>query len=357
MTSIGEYFESVRIRGIDEGSGPEVVQSYSATPADGSLELPTGPDGPAGDVGPAGYSWRWEGDVADGAALQALAATLRSVHAGKAWRVRSTNALMIWTGTTFDTYENAFGAHGPVGAVNELSIGTVTTGAAGTDVIVAVTGDSPGQTIDLTLPRGVQGAQGPTGSPGPITDAPDFDDAPTLIDSMVPLWSGSTELWVPTAYPGWRGPWTIRETQAWDGGAGFSASQTNISTSPNHVATLNIPAQDCPWRPLVFGSVMVRTGVTDNASNISVRARIGSTVGQQVARGMSFGATLDNPCRLQPHFSASFAPDSSTAVIAAGVAAQIYITLEQGTTTAANYNWSRSGAFVTAFAVPVTGLP
>ena len=161
MTSIGEYFESVRIRGIDEGSGPEVVQSYTATPADGSLELPTGPAGPAGAVGPAGHSWRWEGDVADGAALQALASTLRPVHAGKAWRVLSTNALMVWTGTTFDTYEHAFGAHGPVGAVNELTLGTVTTGAAGTDVIVAVTGDSPGQTIEITLPRGVQGATGP----------------------------------------------------------------------------------------------------------------------------------------------------------------------------------------------------
>ena len=358
MTSIGEYFDGVRIRGIDEGIGRDgIVQSFVATPADGSLELPTGPAGPAGDPGPAGYRIRWEGDIADDTALQALATTLREVHAGKAWRVRATNALMIWNGRTFDTHPDAFGAHGPQGQPNTLTLGTVTTGAAGSDVQVTVTGDSPGQTVDLVLPRGVEGAEGPAGSPGPITDAPDFDDAPALIDCMVPLWNAGSELWVPTAYPGWRGPWMIREAQAWDGGPGFAASQNNISTSPNLIATLNIPAQDTAWRPVVFGSVIVRNLVSNNDSNISLRARIGGTGGQQVARGASFGGNLDNPCRLTPHFAATFAPDSSVGVIAAGVPASIAITLEHGTVTAANYNWSRVGAFVTAFAVPVTGLP
>ncbi len=357
MTTIGQYFEAVRIRGLDEGQGDGVVQSYCATPADGSLELPTGPDGPPGTTGPAGHAYRWEGDIADDAALQALTSTLRDVHAGKAWRVLATNSLMIWNGRTFDAHPNAFGAHGPVGEVNELTLGTVTTGTVGGNVAATVTGSTPGQTVNLVIPRGTVGAAGPQGSPGPITEAPDFDDAPALVDRMVPLWSPSAGLWVPTPYPGWRGPWTIRETQSWDGTGGFAASQTNVNTSPNLIATLHIPAQDCAWRPLVLGSVLVRNLVLDNGSHMSVRARIGSTSGQQVARGASFGGQVDNPCRITPHFNATFAPDSSTAVIATGVAASIYITLEHGTTTGANYNYMRTGAFVTAFAVPTTGLP
>lgn len=43
---------------------------------------------------------------------------------------------------------------GPPGPANELIVGTVTTGAAGTSAAVTITGDSPQQTINFTIPRG-----------------------------------------------------------------------------------------------------------------------------------------------------------------------------------------------------------
>src|SRR5574343_767248 len=47
------------------------------------------------------------------------------------------------------------------GEPNSLSVGTVTTGAAGSSAAVTITGDAPSQTVNLTIP---QGATGPAGA-------------------------------------------------------------------------------------------------------------------------------------------------------------------------------------------------
>ena len=47
---------------------------------------------------------------------------------------------------------------GPAGPPNTLTIGTVTTGAAGTAASAAVTGTAPDQTLSLTIPRGTDGS-------------------------------------------------------------------------------------------------------------------------------------------------------------------------------------------------------
>ena len=49
----------------------------------------------------------------------------------------------------------------------QLSIGTVTTGAAGTNASASITGTSPNFKLNLTIPRGNMGATGATGPQGP----------------------------------------------------------------------------------------------------------------------------------------------------------------------------------------------
>lgn len=49
----------------------------------------------------------------------------------------------------------------------QLSIGTVTTGAAGSNASASVTGTSPNFKLNLTIPRGNTGATGATGPQGP----------------------------------------------------------------------------------------------------------------------------------------------------------------------------------------------
>lgn len=56
------------------------------------------------------------------------------------------------------------GPKGDTGATNVISIGTVTTGAAGSSAAASMTGTAPAQTLNLTIPRGDTGAQGPAGS-------------------------------------------------------------------------------------------------------------------------------------------------------------------------------------------------
>lgn len=52
------------------------------------------------------------------------------------------------------------GAQGVPGPANTLSIGTVTTGAAGSSASANLTGTAPNQTLNLTIPRGDTGASG-----------------------------------------------------------------------------------------------------------------------------------------------------------------------------------------------------
>lgn len=51
----------------------------------------------------------------------------------------------------------------------KLSIGTVTTGAAGTNASASITGATPNFTLNLTIPKGDVGATGPAGPSGTFT--------------------------------------------------------------------------------------------------------------------------------------------------------------------------------------------
>lgn len=52
------------------------------------------------------------------------------------------------------------GTPGDTGPANSLSIGTVTTGAAGSDASATITGDAPTQILNFTIPRGDTGNSG-----------------------------------------------------------------------------------------------------------------------------------------------------------------------------------------------------
>lgn len=58
------------------------------------------------------------------------------------------------------------GEKGDKGDTNSLSIGTVTTGEAGSQASATITGDAPNQTLNLTIPKGDTGATGQAGQDG-----------------------------------------------------------------------------------------------------------------------------------------------------------------------------------------------
>ncbi|MFD6352974.1 hypothetical protein [Nocardia tengchongensis] len=356
MSTVGDYFESTLIRGIDEGVGTAgVVQTLHGTPRDGSLELMTGTPGSVGRQGESGAVFRWEGDIADQAALTALSAKLNTAHAGKAWRVLATNTLMYWNGTSFDSFADAFGAAGPTGAPCDISIGTVATGPVGTDLVVTVTGTRPNLVLNLTVPQGVQGVKGPAGGPGPIRQAPDYA-AGAHVDGTVPAWNATTQQWTPRPNPGLRGPWSLQGALAWDNGPGFAASQSKVGTSPNVVAQLNIPAQDVDWRPVIGGGTLVFTdeGIGSFNTRIDAEVRIGSVIGQIVALGAGFPFGADGFCSFQPYYGTrTMTPDSTVGVVPAGQAVTLFVVLRRNRGDS-NYSYRQNDSHIVCWARPVT---
>ncbi|MGX1804682.1 hypothetical protein ACWIGI_03130 [Nocardia sp. NPDC055321] len=356
MSTVSEYFDSTLVRGIDEGIGsPGVVQSFHGTPRDGALELMTGTPGPLGPQGEPGAAFRWEGDIADQAALTALATKLGTAQAGKTWRVLATNTLMYWNGTSFDSFADAFGAPGPDGQPCVLDIGTVETGPVGSDLAVTITGTKPNLVLNLTVPQGVKGEKGVPGGPGPIRQAPDYANG-THAARMVPAWDGAGQKWKPRPHPGLRGPWSIMGTQAWDGGAGFAPSITTTNATPITVAQLKIPAQDVDWRPVITGGVLVYTSeaIGNFNTRIDAEVRIDAANGQIVALGAGFPFGADSYCYFQPHFGTqSMTPDSPVGLIQAGRAITLYVVLARNLG-GSTYSYRQDSAQILCWARPVT---
>ena len=70
-----------------------------------------------------------------------------------------TGALVFPDGSV-QTQATAQGPQGNPGPANVLSIGTVTTGAPGSSAAATITGTSPAQALNLTIPQGPQGSAG-----------------------------------------------------------------------------------------------------------------------------------------------------------------------------------------------------
>jgi len=75
----------------------------------------------------------------------------------------------------FGIPEGQQGETGPIGATPDISIGTVTTGAAGSDASATMTGTAENPVLNLTIPRGDKGKDGEPGKdgdPGPAGISP-----------------------------------------------------------------------------------------------------------------------------------------------------------------------------------------
>ena len=115
------------------------------------------------------------------------------------------------------------GVTGATGPPNVLSIGTVTTGAPGDPASATITGTSPAQVLNLSLPKGdqgpqgiqgIQGIQGPAGSaalanPSKLVGltvkngtggfAMYADSAPAIDQAITPTWTGRHKFALATA--------------------------------------------------------------------------------------------------------------------------------------------------------------
>lgn len=159
----------------------DIYQNYAMEINDFAATLPAGPtgpqgvagnDGPAGPVGPvgpAGLNWQgaWNGFatyVIDDAVGYAGASwfCINNVTSSVPPSVDTANwALLAAQGANGAPGATGLqGSTGPAGPSNVLSIGTVTTLAAGSSATATITGSSPIQTLNLGIPQGIPGGAG-----------------------------------------------------------------------------------------------------------------------------------------------------------------------------------------------------
>jgi len=160
----------------------DIYQNYAMEINDFAATLPAGPTGPQGvagptgaagapgPVGPAGLNWQgaWSAGgtyVIDDAVGYGGASWFCIANVGPTATVPSADptkwALLAAQGATGAT--GATGLQGPTGASgpsNVLSIGSVTTLAAGSSATATITGSSPIQTLNLGIPQGTPGGAG-----------------------------------------------------------------------------------------------------------------------------------------------------------------------------------------------------
>jgi hypothetical protein len=179
---------------------------------------------------------------------------------GSTWRLGAN--LTTWSAVTGD------GGSGG-GAPASLEIGTVTTGAAGSQAAATITGDPPDQVLNLTIPRGDTGAKGDTGNTGSKGDQGDpgaagppntltigtvttgaaGSSASASITGTAP--SQTLNLTIPRGNAGDAGAAgqagaaaTIAIGTVTTGAAGSTASVTNSGTSSAAILDITIPRGD-----------------------------------------------------------------------------------------------------------------
>lgn len=147
------------------GSSAAVVNAGTSTDLVLNFTIPKGDKGDAGEDG-AGI------EIAGTVATYGdLPTTLGTGDAGKAYFVTADGDLYIWDGAAFPADGDGVTFQGPPGddgAAATITVGSVTTGAAGSEAAVVNAGTSNAAVLNFTIPKG---DKGDTGDPGADGDA------------------------------------------------------------------------------------------------------------------------------------------------------------------------------------------
>lgn len=163
-----EKFTNIDASDIEFTDGQTFQQKYDS----GQLTGPAGKDGIDGQPGKDGTPGS---DGQDGAAATITVGTVTTGKPGSQAKVvnaGTSNAAVL----NFTIPRGATGATGNPGADGKaatIQIGSVTTGAAGSNVSVTNSGNSSNAILNFTIPKGDKGDKGDTGNTGPQGPAGD----------------------------------------------------------------------------------------------------------------------------------------------------------------------------------------
>lgn len=322
----------------------------------GILEWPVGPDGDQGPQGVSSRPWTIVGYVTSEAGLPA---GLTSADANKAWANTSTKAVHVWQGYRWhDPIPTGLARPGDAGPPVDLTVGVVTTLAAGSDLTGSITGDAPDRVLSLGLPRGAVGDKGPT-RPASLTHATDYVGHPPTQGQAL-TWAAAAgdrpAGWVGLRPGGLLEQWSIAGTEFSPalvaGGKRDGSSPGGINatiTSPQvEVAVVDLAPIDVPYRLICSGVVKIQQGATasgaavpstySSSTRITVTVEDGSSAGAVViGSGRTDRVNTDQANRIVfddrvivvSNGVTSLDPDSMSGVIPAGVSAKVRVLLQR----------------------------
>jgi len=349
-----------------------------------------------GAQGPAGPSYQATSTtslaIGTGSKTFTLAQTSRGYTIGQRLRASNTAApanymegtVTSYSGTTLVLSVDRTGGSGTlaswnvniagdVGPANSLSIGTVTTGAAGSSATATITGTAPTQTLSFTIPRGATGAgatisvgnvtTGAVGSGATVTNVGTSTAA--VFDFSIPVGAtGATGATGPTGATGAAGARgaagadgadgaSIRHLGAYNAGTAYvvgdiverDGSSWHCIASTTGNAPPSLPTTSNTWWELV-----ARAGSDGTGSVNSVNGQTSADIvidGQDVEAGISVAnytsagssiadhlTGIDNAFGLRPSWSEVTLASASTTDL--GSVAQPYVNIT-GTTTITSF--------------------
>ncbi len=309
-------------RELDIDGLPILTAQVAVSDDVAALPLPKGPTGEPGKRGRPRTTFRKMGEIANAAARPTgLAAEDR----GKWWHRLDDNGMDVWTGVSWQHSPAAVGPKGEVAEPNTI-IGTTTNRRADLTVpAVEFVGPGAQQRLEVTVPAGFRGPQGPAGESGPISSAPDFDQANGPIDGGVFAYQRSSGKFRAAPPPLGVGPWSWYGTDFID--------DTEDSVPRIIVGTFTIPAQDFVWRPVVHGHLRYRTPDTSGTVGAWSSVRL-HTAGGVIVAASSTTAGGWTYMPLRPSYregdgTKTLSPTSTFATVPAGQAANLVVSIER----------------------------
>lgn len=268
---------SARVLNLTIPQGPQGVQGPKGDQGIQGIQGPLGPVGPKGNDG-AGITIA--GQVATYANLPT---GLTSSDSGKAYLNSADGKLYIWSGTAFPANGSGTTFVGPTGPANNLTVGTVTTGAAGSSATATITGAAPNQTLNLTLPRG---ATGP---------------APTLVIGSVSTGAAGTSAGATVSNDG-NGGFTLNLTipQGVQGVQGPAGPGFASGGAAGAVLVKNSAANyDTAWAVPTDAATPNAIAKRDSAGNLSVNRLTITSVVDASETSTGHGLTIGDPTGTQ----------------------------------------------------------
>jgi hypothetical protein len=171
------------VRGPAGPAGPQGAAGPAGSPGAAGPQGPAGNTGPAGIAGPQGPAGAAGSNGTNGTSATIAVGTVTTGSPGSAASVTNSGSSLA---AVFDITiprgdvgpagpagatgaSGAPGAAGPAGAAASISVGSVSTGAAGSSATVVNSGTSAAAILDFVIPQGAAGAAGPAGSSGVIS--------------------------------------------------------------------------------------------------------------------------------------------------------------------------------------------